>query len=203
VTITITSIEYLGGAPTFNSIPKHKLKEVALLGRSNVGKSTFVNRITGRRQLARVSKTPGRTRAIHCFAISGKTVNEEMLNWVLTDLPGFGYAALNKKEIQSLTNLLEDYLLHREQLRIGIILADARRIPGEEEIWVRNTLAARNINTLVVITKSDKLSKNELKIKREKVAQAFNLTTDDVIVTGDKVSTESFFTRVIALLTID
>ncbi len=203
MTFTITSIEYLGGAPTFQGIPKHKLKEVALLGRSNVGKSTFVNRITKRRQLARVSKTPGRTRAIHCFAISGKTVDDEMLNWVLTDLPGFGYAAVNKREIQSLTNLLEDYLLNREQLRIGIILADARRIPGEEEIWVRNTLAARNINTLIVITKSDKLSKNELKIKQNEIAQAFNLTTDDIIVTGEKVSTEAFFIRINALLRLD
>jgi GTP-binding protein len=147
--------EFVRGAADLAGIPATKLPEVAFVGRSNVGKSSLVNALTGRKTLARVSNTPGRTREINFFRLGGRLM--------LADLPGYGYARVSKAESAKWTELIFAYLSGRPSLRRVVLLIDSRRGPLPQDIEVMDLLDRAAVSYELVLTKVDKLKPTELK----------------------------------------
>jgi GTP-binding protein len=145
----ITSAEFLLGVANLNQLPKDGTKEVAFLGRSNVGKSSLINRLCGRKSLARASSEPGKTRELNYYAI-----NKELY---FVDLPGYGYARLPEQIRSSWGKLIEQYLKGRKELTLVIQLIDARHEPSELDLMMVGWLDYYNIPFLVALTKADKL----------------------------------------------
>ncbi len=132
--------------------PETPRPEGAFLGRSNVGKSSLLNALVQRKQLARTSSTPGKTRMIHFFE-----VDIDASEWMFVDLPGYGWARVSRKERESWQSLVEGYLEGRPQLRTAILLQDLRRDISEDETLLLDWLAERGVEAMVVLTKADKL----------------------------------------------
>ena len=141
---------FIAGAADGAALPDETLPEIAFLGRSNVGKSSLVNALTGRRTLARTSNTPGRTRQINFFALDRRLM--------LVDLPGYGYAAASKSAIASWTRLVQQYLRGRARLRRVCLLIDARHGIKEPDRPVMQLCDAAGLSYQVVLTKIDKLA---------------------------------------------
>jgi GTP-binding protein len=139
--------------------------EIAFLGRSNVGKSSLINLLLGKKNLAKVSKTPGRTRSINFFLIND--------SFYFVDLPGYGFAKVPKKIYQSWGETIESYLHHRKQLKLCIQLIDARHGPSDldEKLW--DWLNFYQKNHVLVATKVDKLSANQLQISLRRIKKVF------------------------------
>lgn len=154
--------------------PNDTRPEVAFVGRSNVGKSSLINTLVNRKKLARTSSDPGKTRTINFYNI------DEKLYFV--DLPGYGYAKISKSEREKWTTMIESYLKTREQLTCIIMLVDVRHEPTKNDVMMFEWLKYFNYNTIVVCTKADKLSKNELKKNIAIVKKVFMLSDDDNII---------------------
>jgi len=146
--------EFERGAADLAGIPPTRLPEVAFVGRSNVGKSSLVNALTGRKTLARVSNTPGRTRQINFFRLGGRLM--------LADLPGYGYAKVSKTESDAWTELIFAYLAGRPSLRRVVLLIDSRRAPLPHDVDVMDLLDRAAVSYQLVLTKVDKLKATEL-----------------------------------------
>jgi GTP-binding protein len=146
--------EFLRGAASLDGIPPAELPEVAFVGRSNVGKSSLVNALTGRKTLARVSNTPGRTREINFFRLGGQLS--------LADLPGYGYARVSRTDSERWTELIFAYLRGRPNLRRAVLLIDSRRGPLPQDIEVMTLLDRSAVSYQLVLTKVDKLKAGEL-----------------------------------------
>lgn len=194
----IHNAHFLFGAPSMQAIRPQKLPEIAVAGRSNVGKSTFINRIAGRK-LARVSGTPGATRELNFYRLEGAFSGEKR-DLCLVDMPGFGYAKLSHKEREAISRLAVRFLRDRQELQAVILLNDCRREPQADELAIQKVCAEEGIHCIIVLTKFDKLKQNE-KMKRLKaVAQAYHLEKDDVLFTGEKISNDPLWARLQALL---
>jgi GTP-binding protein len=154
--VKILAAELLTSAAGPEGFPAHALPEIAIIGRSNVGKSSLINRITGRRSLARASGTPGKTRLLNFFRV--RWPEGEL---VLVDLPGYGYAKVSKLERRGWQRLIESYLERRPNLRLAILLQDVRRDPGPDEIDLLPWLAARGVPVVGAATKVDRLGARE------------------------------------------
>jgi GTP-binding protein len=146
--------EFIAGARIESQLPAPELTEVAFAGRSNVGKSSLLNALTGRKALARTSHTPGRTREVNFFNLSGRLM--------LVDLPGFGYARASKDEIARWNQLIQDYLKGRANLRRVCFLIDSRHGVKAPDRPVMDLLDEAAVNYQVVLTKTDKLKGPEL-----------------------------------------
>ena len=151
-------------------------KEFVLLGRSNVGKSTFINLITNVTQLARVSSTPGRTRLLNFFDVNGE--------FRLVDAPGYGYASVNKNNDMLFARMMEDYFNDRENLVAAFLLLDARRIPNDDDQMIFHTLFDANIPVILVATKCDKLNQSERSKLRKNILSTLNLPLDYPLITA-------------------
>ena len=145
---------YVSSSTTLTDCPSTSLPEYAFVGRSNVGKSSIINMLTGRTKLARTSSSPGKTRVINHFLI-----NEE---WYLVDLPGYGYTKTSKSERDKLVDILEQYILYRKNLTCLFLLLDSRLKPQENDKLFINWLGRNKISFVIVFTKTDKVSKNKL-----------------------------------------
>lgn len=143
----VTSAPDLSFCPDLGGIP-----EFALLGRSNVGKSSFINKLTRRKRIAHTSNTPGKTRLLNYYL-----VNE---TWALVDLPGYGFAKVSKKEQQRWRRALEEYLLERETLLGVIQLIDGRHGPQKNDIEMNRWVLESGLDAAVVVTKIDKAKKS-------------------------------------------
>ncbi len=141
--------QFIAGASDRASLPAESLPEIAFLGRSNVGKSSLVNALTGRRTLARTSNTPGRTRQINFFALDNRLM--------LVDLPGYGYAAASKSAVAAWTGLVQHYLRGRASLRRVCLLIDSRHGIKEPDRPIMQLCDAAGLSFQVVLTKVDKL----------------------------------------------
>jgi GTP-binding protein len=145
---------FVAGAGNANALPPESLSEIAFIGRSNVGKSSLVNALTGRRMLARTSHTPGRTQQINFFDLGGRLM--------LVDLPGYGYAAASKAAVRSWTALVEHYLANRASLRRACVLIDARRGITDTDRPTLELCDNAALSYQVVLTKTDELRRTEL-----------------------------------------
>ncbi len=143
----VTSVFSLEGCPRWNRA------EVALAGRSNVGKSSLLNALTGIKGLARTSKTPGRTQSINLFKVGDSLA--------LADLPGYGYAKMPEAVAQRIASSMSEYLQERENLAGLVMLIDSRRGPGAEELDLAEIIRTRGLALIVVATKCDKLKRSE------------------------------------------
>jgi GTP-binding protein len=149
----ISSVEFAGAATQPGGAPKLPYPEIAFAGRSNVGKSSLINRLL-ERKIARTSSTPGRTQQLNFFVVNEK--------FTFVDLPGYGYAKVSKQDRQHWRQLIEDYLVNARNLRGVIIIVDVRRGPEAEEEALCNFLTHHQRPFLIVATKSDKLKRVEL-----------------------------------------
>jgi len=153
---------FIAGAAAIAGLPDETLPEIAFLGRSNVGKSSLVNALTGRHTLARTSNTPGRTRQINFFALDDRLM--------LVDLPGYGYAAASKAAIKAWTGLVTDYLRRRARLRRVCLLIDSRHGIKPPDRPIMQLCDASGLSFQVVLTKIDKLGVAERAATAEAVA---------------------------------
>ena len=157
----IKNSDFVTSAVKKDQYPVTGLPEIAFVGRSNVGKSSIINALTNRRKLAKVSQTPGKTRLINFFIIN----NDEIY---LVDLPGYGYAKVSKTEKASWGNTIETYLNGREELKRVVLLVDSRHKPTADDIQMHEWIKFYGYDEVIIATKSDKLSNNELR-KSEKI----------------------------------
>jgi len=145
--------EFVLSATDPGQFPPEELPEVAFLGRSNVGKSTLLNCLTGQKRLAYASATPGRTQAVNFFRVDGKVM--------FVDLPGYGYAKAPKAVTREWQKVIEAYLLHRKSLSLGVLLLDSRRGWMEPDLELKRWMERHGRPYIVVATKVDKLNQKE------------------------------------------
>lgn len=150
----ITKAEFKGSSPRADMCPKTNIPEYAFIGRSNVGKSSLINMLTGYSKLAMTSSTPGKTMLINHFLINDK--------WYLVDLPGYGYAQRGKKSMENLKRLIAQYVLEREQLTCLFLLIDIRLEPQKKDIEFLNFIGENGVPFAIVFTKADKLKKQQI-----------------------------------------
>lgn len=150
----IKSAEFKLSAPDLRHCPKSDLPEFAFIGRSNVGKSSLINTLVNKKRLAKTSSTPGKTRLINFFLIDNA--------WYLVDLPGYGYAKVAKSERKDFNQSVIDYLAKRENLTCVFTLIDCRLDPQPIDIQFINWLGKHGIPFVLVFTKTDKVTKNQL-----------------------------------------
>ena len=154
---------------------RYDCPEICVVGRSNVGKSTFINCITGRKKLAKASMTPGRTRLINLFSLNGGAL-------VLADLPGYGYATAPKEERSKWAALIEGYLRTSQKLRRVFALVDIRHAPTAQDKQMLTYLYSYNIPFTVIATKADKLSKSQIGRAVQTVSATPAVGRDDIVV---------------------
>lgn len=157
-----------------NQYPNDSLKEVAFAGRSNVGKSSLLNLLTGRKSLARVSGNPGKTRTINFYKI-----NDEFR---IVDLPGYGYAKVSRSESETWGEMIENYLKNRENLAKVILLVDIRHVPSVQDIQMYDYLKHYGLDGIVVATKADKVSRNQLQKCFSQIRKALEMGEDDLVI---------------------
>jgi GTP-binding protein len=164
----IVRAEFVTSAASKSGFPAEGFPEVAFVGRSNVGKSSLLNRLAGRRALAKTSATPGKTRLVNFFRIE-RRAGAPLL---FVDLPGYGWARVAKSERAAWQRLIETYLSARGPLRGVLLLLDARRDPGDDERDLLPWLAAAGVPVRLVVTKLDKLRASERGARLAAIAKA-------------------------------
>jgi len=172
--LVIRDLRFLGPMATVDGWrPEITLPEIAFAGRSNVGKSSLLNRLVRRKAIARVSRTPGRTREINFFEVNGR--------FVLADLPGYGYARISKERRAEWRPLIEAYLRRSPNLRGVVLLTDARRDPTDDDLQMLDFLSEVGAPTIVAITKVDKLGTSARAARIRLLTAALGLDDDQVI----------------------
>lgn len=174
----VTSAEFVTSAVKPSQYPAPDYPEIAFAGRSNVGKSSLINKLVNRRRLVKTSNTPGRTQLINFFIINNRLS--------MVDLPGYGYAKVPKAVKKKWGPMIEKYLAERPCLQAVVLLMDLRRTPKVEEFNLIDWLRHYGIPMILVMTKADKLSKTKQIKQRQLAAQALGLVNDDLLLFSAK-----------------
>jgi len=169
----ITSAEFIKSATDPFHYPDDLLPEVAFVGRSNVGKSSLINTLVNRRNLARTSNTPGRTQLVNFFVIN------EALSFV--DLPGYGYAKVPLSVKRGWSSMVEGYLEGRQSLRLVVLILDIRREPSENDDMLVQWLRDNHIGIAFVLTKADKFSRSQGTVARRKIGEHLGVRYDELL----------------------
>ncbi|WP_017416716.1 ribosome biogenesis GTP-binding protein YihA/YsxC [Clostridium tunisiense] len=169
----IKQSEFITSAVKPDQYPTDNRIEIAFVGRSNVGKSSLINTLTNRRKLVKVSGTPGKTRLINFFLINNE--------FYFVDLPGYGYAKVSKSEKATWGSMMEKYLISRPQLKKVLLLVDSRHKPTGDDILMYEWIKHYGYEVVVVATKKDKLTKNELQRSVKVIREALKLNKDEKI----------------------
>ena len=170
--ITKSDIEAVAVKPS--QYPPDNMKEIAFAGRSNVGKSSLLNLLTGRKKLAKVSGSPGKTRTINFYVINDA--------FRIVDLPGYGYAKVSKSVSQDWGAMMEKYFQTRQNLLKVVQLVDIRHEPSKQDVEMYEYLRYYGLNGIVVATKADKISKNQIPKQIKQIKQTLGLGKDDVVI---------------------
>ena len=159
--------------------PDTGLSEVALSGRSNVGKSSFINSMIGRKNMARTSQQPGKTHTLNFFNIDDQLI--------FVDVPGYGYAKVSKSQREKFGKMIEEYLTKRESLKLVIQLVDLRHNPTEDDVLMYNYLKHFDIPTLVICTKEDKIAKGKIQKHIKNIKEKLDLDPDDTSISYSSI----------------
>jgi GTP-binding protein len=170
----VTSTEFLKSATEPSQYPEESIPEIAFAGRSNVGKSSLINSLLNRKRLARTSTVPGKTRLINFFKINDRLC--------FVDLPGYGYAKVPLSVKKTWGPMVERYLKERKNLRLVILILDIRREPSGDDLALVDWLQHYNVNFLYVLTKMDKLSKNQVTVRCRKIMEHLKPTHDESVI---------------------
>lgn len=146
--------------------PKNNLPEVVLVGKSNVGKSSFINTMINRKKLARTSSEPGKTRQINFYNIDE--------NFYFVDLPGYGYSKMSKKEQEQVGKFIEEYLVKREQITLIIFLVDIRHNPTENDKLMYDYIIRAGLPCIIIANKADKIAPTKVQAETEKIQKFLN-----------------------------
>ena len=166
----VKTSEFLISAVKETQWPKDGLPEVLLLGRSNVGKSSFINTMVNRKNLAYTSSTPGMTRMLNFY-----DVNHEMR---FVDAPGYGFQKKAKSGYEEFERLMQEYFAKRENLKVAVLLLDVRREPNEDDALMLEFIQHYHIPCLIILTKCDKLSNNQIANQKKVIAEALSFSKD-------------------------
>lgn len=158
---------FVGSFSDVRQIPRDNRPQIVFAGRSNVGKSTLLNRLVNRKNLAKTSKTPGRTQLVNFFLIDD--------SYYFVDLPGYGYARAPIRAIQEWGKLVNNFLENTSNLKGLIFLLDCRREPNEDDLLMLDWMENRDVDYIVVLTKADKISKNNLLRKSRQINDVFRV----------------------------
>ncbi|MFH1625183.1 MAG: ribosome biogenesis GTP-binding protein YihA/YsxC [Pseudomonadota bacterium] len=169
----ITSVEFVKSARKPSDYPKDSLPEVAFVGRSNVGKSSVINVLVNRKNLVKTSSTPGKTQSINFFNVNNRLT--------FVDLPGYGWAKVPLKLRRGWKPMIEDYLKTRKTLELVVFILDARRIPYEEDVGLLEWFDFCGIPSVVLLNKTDKLSKGKLNKQIELTKKSLPLKASNLI----------------------
>ena len=170
----ITNVEFITSAVRRSQYPTDKKAEFLLVGRSNVGKSSFINTLANRKNLARISAIPGKTQTLNFYLI-----NEE---FYLVDVPGYGFAKVSKGLKNKFGLIIEDYLKERDNLKRVFMLIDFRHKPTNDDIMMYDYLKYYNIPVTIIATKSDKVSKNSYDKNKKLIKDTLKLEENDDLV---------------------
>ena len=153
--------------------PKSNLPEIVLAGKSNVGKSTFINTLINRKGLARTSSEPGKTRQINFYNMDQK--------FYFVDLPGYGYSKMSKAEQDKVGKFIEEYLFTREKISLIALLIDIRHKPGENDILMYNYIKNTNLPFIIILTKADKIAITKVESYVEEIKKELNIDEETTI----------------------
>ncbi len=178
----LENIELIISATRRSQYPEGNLPEFIMLGRSNVGKSSFINTICGRKNIAYISSKPGKTSTINFYIVDNK--------FYLVDVPGYGYADTSKDEIRKFGLMVEEYLKKREELKRVFLLIDFRHKPTNDDILMYNFLKYYQIPVTIVATKADKLSNNERARNLKSLKESLDMVVGDNLVVFSSMTRE-------------
>ncbi|WP_166626758.1 ribosome biogenesis GTP-binding protein YihA/YsxC [Jeotgalicoccus sp. S0W5] len=180
--INPANVDIIISAVSKAQYPETGLKEIALSGRSNVGKSSFINAICGRKNVARTSSKPGKTITLNFYNADNK--------FVFVDVPGYGYAKQSKKEREKWGGMIEEYLTERENLSCVVQLIDLRHPPTQDDILMYDFLKNYELPVVIVATKSDKIAKSRLQKHIKIIKEDLELEDGDTIIPFSSVNKE-------------
>jgi len=180
--LRVKNAEFIVGAASLHQLPRNGLPEVALAGRSNVGKSSLLNKLTERKGLARISKTPGKTRELNLYGIDGK--------FVIVDLPGYGFANVPESVKERWSALIESYLHERKELQGIVHLVDSRHPPSKEDVQMHEWIKHFGLAALIAVTKADKLPKDRRTAALRVIGEALEPEAETPIVPFSAVTGE-------------
>ena len=196
--MVIKNAEFITSAGTVEQIIKGDTPEIAVVGRSNVGKSSFINFMCNQGRLAKTSKEPGRTRLINYF-------NVNKGEFVFVDLPGYGFAKVNDNEKAKWGKIIEAYLRESTGLKNVFVLLDIRREPNADDVQMLNYLYHYNIPFTIIATKGDKLSRSAGLTRKRQIANALKVGIGNVILTSSlsKSGKQEVLDRIEAILNVE
>lgn len=169
-----TKSEFITSAVKVEQWPQLGYPEICMSGRSNVGKSSFINTITNRKNLAHVGKTPGKTRLLNFYAIDDK--------YMLVDVPGYGYASLSGNQLEQFGDMMEEYFNHRENLRAMIQLVDLRHVPTKDDVEMVKYAKEHKIRLVIIATKADKVGQSQRHKQLKQIAQKLEVDMNNIFV---------------------
>ena len=172
--INPNNVEFMISAMDVSQYPTEGKSEIALSGRSNVGKSSFINAVCGRKNIARTSSKPGKTVNLNFYNIDGQ--------FNMVDVPGYGYAKQSKKDREKWGQLIESYLAEREELQAVVQLIDLRHKPTQDDILMYDFLKHLGIPVIVVCTKADKIAKSKVDKHLKIVRENLEIEPEDTII---------------------
>lgn len=172
--INPNNVDIIISAVESKQYPETGLPEIALSGRSNVGKSTFINTLISRKKVARTSSKPGKTQTLNFFNI------DEQL--IFVDVPGYGYAKVSKKQREQFGKMIEQYLTTRQELKCVIQLIDIRHKPTQDDILMYDYLKHFEIPTIIVATKEDKIPKGKVQKHLKIIRETLEIESEDVLI---------------------
>lgn len=168
----------MGSFPTADFDLSPQLPEIAFIGRSNVGKSALINATLQRKSLARISKSPGKTRTCNIYRVDGR--------YYLVDLPGYGFARVSKKERAAFRKVLEQYLTTRRALAAVVWLLDIRHDPSQDDLAIGQILSDTGLPVLVAVTKSDKVRRREIQSRVQAILEWIGMVEDQCLITSSE-----------------
>ncbi|KKE80506.1 ribosome biogenesis GTP-binding protein YihA/YsxC [Oceanobacillus caeni] len=170
----VTDAEIVISAVSKKQYPNEGVPEIALAGRSNVGKSSFINKLINRKSLARTSSKPGKTQTLNFYKING--------SFYFVDVPGYGYAKVSKKEREKWGKMMEEYFQTRETLKAVLLITDVRHEPTRDDVQMYDFLKYYELPVIVIATKLDKVPKNKRAQHIKRTKQTLQIDSNDVVI---------------------